>query len=113
MRVGVSVRCGFQFLAGASVACCVHPLLAQQAPIGIDAVALTQPMYVFDTAEQHKIRVVVVAHGLRHPFAVALLPTGDALITERGAALRLVHNAASGVAELDPTPIDGVPASPT
>src|SRR5580658_7963381 len=112
MRVGVSVRCGFQFLAGASVACCVHPLLAQQAPIGIDAVALTQPAYVFDTAEQHKVRVVVVAHGLHHPFAVALLPSGDALVSERGAGIRLIHNAAAGVAQLDPTPIAGLPATP-
>ena len=37
-------------------------------PLGIDAVTLTQPAYVFDTAEQHKVRVVVAVHGLRHPF---------------------------------------------
>src|SRR5580658_7178846 len=112
MRVQFSVPCGFQLLV-ACVACSFHTADAQQAPLGIEAVALTQPAYVFDTAEQHKVRVVVVAHGLRHPFAVALLPNGDALVSERGAGIRLVHNAASGVAELDPTPIDGVPASPT
>src|ERR1700691_5152372 len=112
MRVRFSVPSGLRLLAGASLICSFHPLLAQQAPLGIDAVALTQPAYVFDTAEQHKVRVVVVAHGLRHPFAVALLPSGDALISERGVALRLVHNAAGGIAQLDPTPIDGIPAPP-
>src|ERR1700722_9798609 len=112
MRVRFSVPSGLRLLAGASLICSIHPLLAQQAPLGIDAVTLTQPAYVFDTAEQHKVRVVVVAHGLRHPFAVAPLPSGDALVSERGAGIRLIHNAAGGVAQLDPTPIAGLPATP-
>jgi glucose/arabinose dehydrogenase/quercetin dioxygenase-like cupin family protein len=112
MRVRSWAVRGLQLLVGASLASCFHPVHAQQAPLGIEAVALTQPAYVFDTAEQHKVRVVVVVHGLRHPFAVALLPSGDALVSERGAGLRLIHNAASGSAQLDPTPIDGVPAPP-
>ena len=103
---------GVSLLAAAGLAFCQFPLQAQQAPLGIEAVTLTQPEYVFDTAEQHKVRVVVVTHGLRHPFAVALLPSGDALVSERGAGLRLVHNAAGGAAQLDPTPIDGLPATP-
>ena len=85
---------------------------ATAAASGIEAVTLTQPAYVFDTAEQHKVRVMVVARGLRHPFAVALLPSGDALVSERGAGIRLVHNAAGGVAQLDPTPLQGLPATP-
>jgi len=103
---------GLQLLAGIGLASCYHPVHAQQAPLGIDAVALTQSEYIFDTAEQHRVRVVVVARGLHHPFAVALLPSGDALISERGAGLRLVHAAAGGTAQLDPTPIDGLPATP-
>jgi glucose/arabinose dehydrogenase/quercetin dioxygenase-like cupin family protein len=103
---------GVPLLIGASLASCFHPVHAQQAPLGIEAVTLTQPVYVFDTAEQHKVRVVVVVHGLRHPFAVALLPSGDALVSERGAGLRLVHSAAAGTAQLDPSPIDGVPVPP-
>jgi glucose/arabinose dehydrogenase len=88
--------------------------LAQQPPnIGIAPVALTQSAYVFDTAEQHKIRVVVVAKGLNHPFAVALLPSGDALVSERGGQLRLVRNV-GGVGEkpsvLDAEPVKGIPA---
>src|SRR5580698_8390961 len=103
MRVRSWTVRGLQLLAAASLVSCFHPVHAQQAPLGIEAVALTQPAYVFDTAEQHKVRVVVVAHGLRHPFAVALLPSGDALISERGAGLRLIHGAAGGTAQLDPT----------
>ncbi|HEX4023528.1 MAG TPA: hypothetical protein VHX52_02325 [Steroidobacteraceae bacterium] len=64
---------------------------AQPPDIGIAPVALTQGSYTFDTAEQHRLRVVVVK-GLKHPFAVALLPDGDALVSERGGALRLVHD---------------------
>src|SRR5688572_23984615 len=71
----------------------VSAAIAQQAPLGIAPVALSQPSYVFDTAEQHRLRVTVVAKGLNHPFAIALLPDGDALISERGGALRLLRNA--------------------
>ncbi|MGH8221236.1 MAG: PQQ-dependent sugar dehydrogenase [Steroidobacteraceae bacterium] len=87
---------------------------AQQQPnVGIAPVELTQSTYTFDTAEQHKVRVVVVAKGLKHPFAVAMLPNGDALVSERGGALRLVHDATGAdgkTAILDPTPVRGIPA---
>ncbi len=86
--------------------------LAQQASIGFEPVELTQSSYVFDTAEQHGVRVVVVLTGLKHPFALALLPNGDALVSERGQALRIVHDAmgADGkAAVLDPRPIAGIP----
>jgi glucose/arabinose dehydrogenase/quercetin dioxygenase-like cupin family protein len=112
MQVRYWVPRGLQILAGATLATCLQPVHAQQAPMGIEAVTLNQPAYVFDTAEQHKVRVVVVARGLRHPFAVAVLPSGDALISERGVGLRLVHNAGAGVAQLDPAPIEGLPAPP-
>lgn len=61
--------------------------------------------YVFDTAEQHGVRVVVQATGLSHPWAIAFLPDGSMLVTERPGRLRLLRN---GV--LDPTPVSGVPA---
>jgi aldose sugar dehydrogenase len=87
---------------------------AQQPPnIGIAPITLTENAYVFDTAEQHKIRATVVVKGLKHPFSVAFLPSGDALVSERGAELRLIHNAtgANGApATLDPKPVGGVPA---
>jgi aldose sugar dehydrogenase len=80
-----------------------------QPDIGVAPVVLGNRPYVFDTAEQHAIRVSVVVRGLPHPFSVALLPNGDALISERGAHLRLVHHATSGTATLDPTPVPGAP----
>ncbi len=42
MRVQFSVSRGFQVLAGC-VACSLSTAYAQQAPLGIDAVTLTQP----------------------------------------------------------------------
>jgi glucose/arabinose dehydrogenase len=60
---------------------------------------------VFDTAEQHKIRVVVLAKGFAHPWSLAFLPDGNMLVTERAGKLRIVRH---GV--LDPEPVGGVPA---
>jgi glucose/arabinose dehydrogenase len=92
------------------------PVGAQQANIGIAPVALTQPSYTFDTAEQHPLRVAVVAKGLNHPFALALLPGGDALVSERGGKLRIVRNAAGAAGKatvLEAEAVPGVPASDT
>ena len=90
---------------------------AQQPPqIGIAPVTLTAGPYVFDTAEQHKIAVSVVARGLAHPFSLAFLPDGDALVTERGGRLRVVRNATGAQGRtpaLDAAPIAGVPETPT
>ncbi len=86
-----------------------------QPQIGIAPVTLTAGPYTFDTAEQHKIRVVIVARGLVHPFSLAFLPNGDALVSERGTKLRIVRNAtgAGGAqATVDPEPIAGLPAFP-
>jgi glucose/arabinose dehydrogenase len=78
---------------------------AQQAPpIGLPHVALGAGPFVFDTGEQHKIRVVVVARGLSHPWSLAFLPDGNMLITERSGRLRMIKD---GV--LDPKPLAGVP----
>jgi aldose sugar dehydrogenase len=60
--------------------------------------------FLFDTAEQHKIRVVVVTKGLSHPWGLAFLPDGNMLVTERAGRLRLIRD---GV--LDPKPAGGVP----
>jgi glucose/arabinose dehydrogenase len=59
---------------------------------------------VVPTAEG-PIRVVAVVTGLAHPWAVAFLPNGDMLITERAGYVRLVRDG-----RLDPTPVTGVPA---
>ena len=89
------------------------PLAQQNQPqIGIAPVTLSDKPYTFDTAEQHKIRVVVVARGLAHPFSLAFLPNGDALITERGARLRIVRGATGSSARLEPEPVVGTPSQP-
>jgi glucose/arabinose dehydrogenase len=61
--------------------------------------------FTFDTAEQHKIRVVILTKGLSHPWGLAFLPDGNMLVTERAGKLRLIRD---GV--LAPNPIGGVPA---
>jgi glucose/arabinose dehydrogenase len=55
-------------------------------------------------SDQATFRVVEVAGGLEHPWAMAFLPDGDLLITERPGRLRILRD---GV--LDPTPVEGVP----
>ena len=55
--------------------------------------------WVFDTHEQHRLRVTIVTQGLSHPWAIAFLPDGSMLVTERPGRLRVVRN---GV--LDPQP---------
>ena len=48
---------------------------------------------------------IIVTKGLSHPWAMAFLPDGSILVTERAGRIRLIRN---GV--LDPTPVAGVPA---
>jgi glucose/arabinose dehydrogenase len=74
------------------------------APIGLPHMALGQGPFVFDSAEQHKVRVVVVARGIPHPWGLAFLPGGNMLITERKGNIRIVRD---GV--LDPQPLAGAP----
>lgn len=76
------------------------------APIGVPRAALGDGPWVLDTAEQHKIKVSIVAGGLANPWSLAWLPNGDMLITERPGRLRLLRKDGG----LDPTPISGVPA---
>ncbi|WP_035990283.1 PQQ-dependent sugar dehydrogenase [Leptolyngbya sp. KIOST-1] len=69
-----------------------QPTVAQPAPE-------TAQVPVVDSVEP-----VTLLEGLEHPWAMAWLPDGDLLITERPGRLRRVSNG-----ELDPTPIAGVP----
>jgi len=59
--------------------------------------------FVFDTAEQYKIRVSVLARGLSHPWSIAFLPDGSMLITERPGRLRIFRDG-----KLDATEVSGV-----
>ena len=47
---------------------------------------------------------VMVAEGLEHPWSMAWLPDGTALVTERPGRLRIIRDG-----RLDPTPVGGVP----
>ena len=77
---------------------------AQPPPIGVPVPALGEGPWVYDVAEEETIRVSVVTRDLSHPWAIAFLPDGGMLITERPGRLRVVRD---GV--LDPQPISGVP----
>src|SRR5437764_304090 len=89
------------------------PTLAQQPPpIGAAPAPLSSTPYVFDTAEQHKIKVTVLAKGMVRPFAIEFLPSGDLLVSERGGGLRIIRAATTLGAKLDPQPIEGMPKPP-
>ena len=53
----------------------------------------------------HDYRLVTVADGFVNPWAIAFLPGGDLLVTERPGRLRIVRKG-----QLLPTPVAGVPA---
>jgi glucose/arabinose dehydrogenase len=52
-----------------------------------------------------KVHVSVVTKGLERPWAMAWLPNGDMLVTERPGRLRIIHKDG----KLDPQPIEGLP----
>ena len=66
---------------------------------GVGAAAQTQS----HESKEHRFQLVEVATGLRHPWAMAFLPGGDVLVTERRGRLQRV--AADGSAR----EVDGVP----
>ena len=76
------------------------------APTGLAHRPLPDHPVVFDTAEGQNIRVVVVTKALEYPWAMAFLPDGSMLVTERPGRLRIIRK---GV--LDPKPVAGAPAS--
>ena len=99
MRLEKAVRLIPLFLLGMGVVARTQ----QPSTFGVPVPALGAGPLIFDTAEQHKIRVVV-SKGFSHPWAIAFMPDGRMLITERPGRLRVFRH---GV--LDPTPISGVP----
>lgn len=92
-------------LAAPILFCLLGVSYAQVEPtLGVPVPPLGAGPWIFDTAEQHKVRVSVVTAGLSHPWSLAFLPNGDMLVTERPGRLRLIRGGA-----LDPEPISGVP----
>jgi aldose sugar dehydrogenase len=87
------------------VACGVAMVLAAMLP----ACRAQQPQPRTQAVEATKsntggVRVTEIAHGLQHPWAVALLPDGGFLVTERAGRLRRVS--ADGVVS---APLTGLP----
>jgi glucose/arabinose dehydrogenase len=62
----------------------------------------------FETAEERRLRLVVLARGLDQPWSIAFLPDNTMLVSERVGRVRVVRD---GI--LDPIPVPGVPAVQT
>jgi len=78
------------------------PALGCSQPLGpVDATA--------DVPEAKGWRLETRVTGLRHPWSIAWLPDGSALVSERPGRLRLIRQATTDAARLDPTPIRGTP----
>ena len=56
-------------------------------------------------SEEHSFTVTRVISGLAHPWAVAFLPDGRMLITERSGRMRIAKDG-----KLEPEPVSGLPA---
>lgn len=94
-------------IAAALVAC---PAAASDVPeVGVPAVLPGPGPFVMVTAEQPAIRAEIVARGFAHAYAIAFLPDGDALVVERGKALRRLHGATGPNPRLADDAIGGVP----
>lgn len=77
---------------------------AQSERPGLPPLPLPDGPVIYETAEHAQVRVVVTARGLSHPWAMAFLPDGRVLVTERAGALREIRDG-----QLSPRPIPGVP----
>ncbi len=71
---------------------------------GTGPLAAAERLGTYESAEQ-RFHLVKVADGLEHPWALAFLPDGRMLVTERSGRLRIVVDG-----WLVPEPVAGVPA---
>jgi glucose/arabinose dehydrogenase len=76
------------------------------APTGLADQPLGAGPFDYRTGEGQDIRVTVVARDVEYPYALAFLPDGSLLFTERTGRLRIIRNGT-----LDPNPITGGPVS--
>jgi aldose sugar dehydrogenase len=93
------------------------PLLKKYLPLALGGIMLSASIGLMSTIgvtadkredkkafSEANLKVDTVATGLTMPWASALLPNGDLLVTERGGKLRLVKDG-----KLDPQEISGIP----
>jgi aldose sugar dehydrogenase len=83
-----------------------HELRASVAPAAIvwPTPAMPDGPIEFESAEQRHLRAVVITKALEQPWAIAFLPDGSMLVTERPGRLRIVRHGM-----LDPNPVPGIP----
>lgn len=67
--------------------------------------ALSQALSRDLTSQHHRLRLVVVADDLEHPWSLAFLPDGDILVSERPGRLRIIRDG-----RLLSAPVAGLPA---
>jgi glucose/arabinose dehydrogenase len=73
-------------------------LRAQPVPLG------EGPWFYETVSPAVPIKVSVVARGIRNPWGMAFLPSGNILIAEKAGAFRIIRNG-----QLDPQPVSGSP----
>ncbi len=73
--------------------------------LSLPASARTPPVIAFEVPAENGLQAQVWAEGLNHPWSIAWLPDGRALVTERPGRLRII----STDGQLSP-PVAGVPA---
>jgi glucose/arabinose dehydrogenase len=81
-------------------------------PVVLLALALAAPVHARKPlpvvrTEAHAVRPVILAEGLDHPWSIAWLPDGRALVTEREGRLRIL----SREGRLEAQPVAGLPAN--
>jgi glucose/arabinose dehydrogenase len=83
-----------------------HELNSRDGPVPImwSTPPLPHMPLELDSAEEHGLRVAVIAKHLEQPWSLAFLPDGSMLVTERIGRLRVIRNG-----KLDQQPVDGVP----
>jgi aldose sugar dehydrogenase len=104
LLAAISAYIGMMTRTLLGTALCAAALFGQANVVDLPRAPLGDGPFLFDTAEQHKIKVTVITKALDRPFGLAFLPGGDMLISERGGKLRIVRDNV-----LDPQPIAGVP----
>lgn len=84
--------------------------LAQEAEeVGVPSDLPGTGPFLLTTAEQPKLQAQIIARDLKHLYSITFLSDGNALVVERGRALRLIRDATGEFPRLEPKPIANTP----